>query len=165
MLVRLSQSSCDCNTDCLFDHRKRSTQARSKPSCKPNKVELFRKKEHRIVFCIPRRLFPRATLLLTKSPSAELFTTCAAVTVPYVANAKPASPSDVLVRRRPRTVEASRSSACWVSNSYTELAAESTYLPEPAAREGVPKELIVWELANLERAGAKEDWPGSPLGR
>jgi hypothetical protein len=79
------------------------------------------------------------------------------IVVPHAANAKLAIPSDVLVRRRPRTVDASRSSACWVSSSYTELAAEPAYLPEPAAREGVPKEFIVCELANLERAGANED--------
>jgi hypothetical protein len=85
--------------------------------------------------------------------------------MPYMPKEKPANPSDALVRRRPRTEEASRSSACWLSSSYTELDAEFMYLPSTDMLDGAPKVLIVRELANLDRAGAYEDWPGSPLGR
>ena len=69
----------------------------------------------------------------------------------HSSNVKPANALDTetLVRRRPRAASASRSSTRWPSTWYTKLAIESRL-----ALGAGPKEGVVWQLANFERAGA-----------
>jgi hypothetical protein len=71
------------------------------------------------VFCIPRRLFQDVSTVSSSIPSIATAHVHIhpSILLPHELKVNPANPSDVLVRRRPRTVEASRSSACWVSSS------------------------------------------------